>query len=88
MRVGGPAYTAYNAAMEFAYGRAATEQGAGGAVPFVANLIEAFGDLEVLGVGAQDPLARIHAPNESIQLEELQESIVAEALFLLEFGTT
>lgn len=86
VRVGGPAYTAYNAAMEFAYGRAATEQGAGGAVPFVANLIEAFGDLEVLGVGAQDPLARIHAPNESIQLEELQESIVAEALFLLEFG--
>ena len=88
VRVGGPAYTAYNAAMEFAYGRAPTEQGAGGAVPFVANLIEAFGDLEVLGVGAQDPLARIHAPNESIQLEELQESIVAEALFLLEFGTT
>ena len=86
VRVGGPAYTAYNAAMEFAYGRAPTEQGAGGAVPFVANLIEAFGDLEVLGVGAQDPLARIHAPNESIQLEELQESIVAEALFLLEFG--
>ncbi|MEI2641365.1 MAG: hypothetical protein V9G10_03280 [Candidatus Nanopelagicales bacterium] len=42
----------------------------------------------MLGVGAQDPLARIHAPNESIQLEELQESIVAEALFLLEFGAT
>lgn len=84
--VGGPAYAAFSAAMEFAYGRPATEQGAGGAVPFVANLIEAFADLEVLGVGAQDPLARIHAPNESIHLEELRESIVAEALFLLEFG--
>ena len=46
----------------------------------ISGLTKAFGDLEVLGVGAQDPLARIHAPNESIQLEELQESIVAEAL--------
>lgn len=84
--VGGPAYDAFSAAMEFAYGRASTRQGAGGAVPFVANLIEAFPDLEVLGVGAQDPLARIHAPNESIDLAELQDSIVAEAVFLAEFA--
>jgi len=48
----------------------------------VANLLEAFPDLEVLGVGAQDPLARIHAPNESIHLKELRDSIVAEAVFL------
>ena len=34
----------------------------------------------------QDPLARIHAPNESIDLEELKDSIVAEALFLAEYG--
>ena len=47
-----------------AYGQEPTEQGAGGAVPFVANLIEQFPDLEVIGTGAQDPLARIHAPNE------------------------
>jgi acetylornithine deacetylase/succinyl-diaminopimelate desuccinylase-like protein len=72
--------------MEFAYGRTSTQQGAGGAVPFVANLLEALPQLEVLGVGAQDPLARIHAPNESIHLGELRDSIVAEALFLLEFG--
>jgi acetylornithine deacetylase/succinyl-diaminopimelate desuccinylase-like protein len=84
--VGGPAYEAFAAAMEFAYGRPSTQQGAGGAVPFVANLIEAFPDLEVLGVGAQDPLARIHAPNESIQLKELEESIIAEALFLAEYA--
>lgn len=84
--VGGPAYEAFAAAMEFAYGRPSTEQGAGGAVPFVANLIEAFPELEVLGVGAQDPLARIHAPNESIDVAELQDSIVAEAVFLAEFA--
>ncbi len=84
--VGGPGYDAFSSAMEFAYGRSSTQQGAGGAVPFVANLIDAFGKLEVLGVGAQDPLARIHAPNESIHLKELQDSIVAEAVFLLEYG--
>jgi acetylornithine deacetylase/succinyl-diaminopimelate desuccinylase-like protein len=72
--------------MEYAYGKPSTQQGAGGAVPFVANLIESRPELEVLGVGAQDPLARIHAPNESIDLEELKDSIVAEALFLAEYG--
>ena len=48
---------------------------------------EAFPDLEVLGVGAQDPLARIHAPNESIHLKELRDSIVAEAVFLLNLAS-
>jgi acetylornithine deacetylase/succinyl-diaminopimelate desuccinylase-like protein len=86
VHVGGPGYEAFSRAMEFAYGRTSTQQGAGGAVPFVANLLEALPQLEVLGVGAQDPLARIHAPNESIHLGELRDSIVAEALFLLEFG--
>jgi acetylornithine deacetylase/succinyl-diaminopimelate desuccinylase-like protein len=84
--VGGPAYSSFEAAAEVAYGRPATQQGMGGAVPFVANLIDAFPDLEVLGVGAQDPLARIHAPNESIQLRELADSIVAETLFLADLG--
>ena len=39
----------------------------------MANLIESRPELEVLGVGAQDPLVRIHAPNESIDLEELKD---------------
>ncbi len=84
--VGGRGYDAFSAAMEFAYGTPSTQQGVGGAVPFVANLLEAFPDLEVLGVGAQDPLARIHAPNESIHLKELRDSIVAEAVFLAEYA--
>lgn len=84
--VGGPGYEAFSAAMECAYRTPSTQQGMGGAVPFVANLLEARPHLEVLGVGAQDPLARIHAPNESIHLGELRDSIVAEALFLLEYA--
>ena len=60
----------------------------GGAVPFVANLVEQFPELEVLGVGAQDPLARIHAPNESIELHELANSILAEVLFVADMGNS
>ncbi|MEZ5157285.1 MAG: M20/M25/M40 family metallo-hydrolase [Candidatus Nanopelagicales bacterium] len=86
VEVGGPGYEAFSRAMDFAYGKPSTEQGAGGAVPFVANLLESLPQLEVLGVGAQDPLARIHAPNESIHVGELRDSVVAEAVFLLELG--
>ncbi len=86
VRTGGPAYNTFRTAMIAAYGREPTEQGAGGAVPFVANLIEAFPDLEVIGTGAQDPLARIHAPNESIDLAELQRALLAQVLFLVGFG--
>ena len=86
--VGGPAYQSFAAAAEAAYGTPVTQQGMGGAVPFVANLVEQFPELEVLGVGAQDPLARIHAPNESIELHELANSILAEVLFVADMGNS
>ncbi len=78
----GDAQRIYAEAMREAYGRGPTEQGMGGAVPFVANLVSAFPHLAVIATGAQDPLARIHAPNESIDLAELRRSILAQALFL------
>jgi cysteinylglycine-S-conjugate dipeptidase len=83
----GPAHAAYRRAMAVAYGREPVEQGAGGAIPFVATLLEEFPDIEVMGIGAQDPPARIHAPNESIDLAELQRSILAEVLFLAELAS-
>lgn len=88
IKTGGPAFATYAAAMRAAYGVRHTEQGVGGAVPFVANLVEHFPDLEVIGTGAQDPLARIHAPNESIDLAELQRSLFAQVLFLAGFRTS
>ena len=42
---------------------------------------------EILLFGAQDPLARIHAPNESVDLGELQRAVLAEALFIRNFGS-
>ena len=60
-------------------------KGVGGRCPR-GEPVEGCPDLEVIGTGAQDPLARIHAPNESIDLAELQRSLLAQALFLRNFG--
>lgn len=79
---GNRAYNAYSAAMLAAFGQEPVEQGAGGSIPFLANLVAAFPDLPVVATGAQDPGALIHAPNESIDLAELHRSITAAALFL------
>lgn len=82
----GRAFGIYAEAMAAAFGTGSTLQGVGGSIPFVANLVEAFPDLEVIATGAQDPGARIHAPNESIDLLELQRAITAQVLFLSAFG--
>ncbi|MEZ5118218.1 MAG: M20/M25/M40 family metallo-hydrolase [Candidatus Nanopelagicales bacterium] len=82
----GPAYAAATSAMEAAYGRDVQRIGAGGSIPFVANLAEALPGVEVLLFGAQDPLARIHAPNESVDLDELEHAALAQALFLEEYA--
>ena len=83
---GNAVYRAYAEAMLTAFGREPVEQGAGGSIPFLANLVTAFPDLPVVATGAQDPGALIHAPNESIDLAELHRSITAAALFLQRMG--
>ncbi len=83
----GPAYAAAREAMLQAYGRLAVEIGAGGSIPLVDSLMAAVPDAEILLFGAQDPLARIHAPNESVDLAELERAVLAEALFIRNFGS-
>jgi acetylornithine deacetylase/succinyl-diaminopimelate desuccinylase-like protein len=83
----GPAYTAARAAMQEAYGKPAQEIGAGGSIPLIDSLMAAVPDAEILLFGAQDPLARIHAPNESVDLAELERAVLAEALFIRNFGS-
>ena len=79
----GPAYTAMREAMVQAYGREAVEAGAGGSIPLVAVLAEVVPDADIILFGAQDTAARIHAPNESLDLGELEHTILTEALFLV-----
>lgn len=82
----GPAYAAARRAMQRAYGTPAREIGAGGSIPLIDSLREAVPDAEILLFGAQDPMARIHAPNESVDLAELQRAVVAQTLFVAELG--
>ena len=37
-------------------------------------------------IGAEDPAALIHAPNESVDLAELERMVLAEALLLARLG--
>ncbi len=70
------------AAMEHAWGRAAVEVGAGGSIPFIANLVELFPQAQVLVTGVEDPDSRAHSPNESLHLGVFRRAILAEALLL------
>lgn len=82
----GPAYVSARRALADAYGRPTVEIGSGGTIPLVAALAESVANTEVLLFGAQDPRAHIHAPNESVDLKELELAVLAEALFLARFG--
>jgi acetylornithine deacetylase/succinyl-diaminopimelate desuccinylase-like protein len=71
-------------ALERAYGKPVARMGSGGSVPLVAKLRSAYPEAALILWGAQDSdLARIHAANESVDLDEVAKLALAEA-FLLE----
>lgn len=78
----GPAYDAYREAFEIAWGRAAVDIGQGGSIPFVAAFSELFPDAAILLTGVGDPTTAAHGPNESVNLDELRRSTIAEAIAL------
>ena len=82
----GPAYGAARWAMETAFGKSSSETGEGGSIPLVAALLQVAPHAEVMLIGAEDPGALIHAPNESVDLGELELMVLAEALFLGRLG--
>lgn len=74
-------------ALERAFGKPVARMGSGGSVPLVAKLREAYPDAAFVLWGAQDSdLARIHAANESVDLDELAKLALAEALLLGELA--
>jgi acetylornithine deacetylase/succinyl-diaminopimelate desuccinylase-like protein len=74
-------------ALAAAYGKPVARMGSGGSVPLVAKLREAYPDATFVLWGAQDSdLARIHAANESVDLGEVAQIALAEALLLAELG--
>jgi len=58
------------------------EQGIGGSIPFIAQLVETFPEAQILVTGVEDPDTRAHSPNESQHLGVLKRAIVGESFLL------
>ncbi len=85
-RTDGPAFETARRALEAAFGRPVVKLGQGGSIPLVAALLEAAPAAEVILWGPEDPQARIHGTDESVDLAELERCALAEALFLTWWG--
>jgi cysteinylglycine-S-conjugate dipeptidase len=85
-RTGGPAYAALAGAMRDAYGRPMTALGQGGSIPLCNVFAETYPDAEIILMGVEDPLCRMHAPNESVDPAEIATMALAEALFLQRYA--
>jgi acetylornithine deacetylase/succinyl-diaminopimelate desuccinylase-like protein len=78
----GPAYAAATKAMAAAYGKDVVHYGEGGSIPLVAAFLRAIPGAEMILWGTEEPLCKIHAPDESVDLGELERCTLAEALLL------
>jgi acetylornithine deacetylase/succinyl-diaminopimelate desuccinylase-like protein len=82
----GPAYAAIAGAMADAYGRPMTTLGQGGSIPLCNVLADTYPDAELILMGVEEPTASIHAPNESVDPNELEAMALTEALFLQRYA--
>ncbi|NLE23579.1 MAG: dipeptidase [Actinobacteria bacterium] len=78
----GPAYAAATQALRQAFGKEVVHYGVGGSIPLVAAFLAAIPDAEIILWGPEEPQCKIHAPNESVDLAELERCTLAEALFI------
>jgi len=84
---GGAAYRAMDSAMLEAYGVPMTTLGQGGSIPLCNVLAETYPHAELILMGVEEPLALIHAPNESVDPAEIQAMALTVALFLQRYAT-
>jgi len=69
-------------AMADGYGVDPVDLGAGGSIPFIADLVREFPAAQILVTGVEDPHTRAHSPNESLHLDTFRHAIATEALLL------
>lgn len=81
-RTDGPAYDAMREAMHEAYGVPMTTLGQGGSIPLCNVLADTYPEAEIVLMGVEEPLALIHAPNESVDPREIHDMALTEAVFL------
>jgi acetylornithine deacetylase/succinyl-diaminopimelate desuccinylase-like protein len=78
----GPGQRLARWALEEAYGRVLIESGDGGSIPLMAAFHAAAPAADLVLLGAADPTSNVHAPNESVDLGELERCTLAQALYL------
>ena len=78
----GAAFAAFADGMREAWGVAPAEIGVGGTIPLISLFAKRFPSAAVLVTGVGEPTSRIHGPDESQDLGELQRSILGEAIAL------
>jgi len=81
-RTDGPAYAAAAAALAAAFKKEVVYYGDGASIPLVAAFVAAQPAAEMILWGCLEPLCKIHAPNESVDLAEVECMVLAETLFL------
>ena len=82
----GPAFGAMGAAMFEAYGAPMATLGQGGSIPLCNVFAETYPNAEVILIGVEEPLALIHAPNESVDPKEIQAMALTIALFFQRYA--
>lgn len=87
-RTDGPGYAALGDALAEAFGEPVASAGQGGSIPLCNVLAQTFPEAEIILMGVEEPLCRIHAPNESVDPREIENLAVAEALFLQKLGSS
>ena len=73
-------------AMAAAYGSQATTAGQGGSIGLANTLNDASPQAELMLIGVEEPACLIHAPNESVDLKELERHTLSETIFLTKFA--
>jgi acetylornithine deacetylase/succinyl-diaminopimelate desuccinylase-like protein len=78
----GPAYEAFREAFARAWGEETIDIGVGGSIPFVSAFSDKYPDAAILLTGVADHRSHPHAPDESVDLDELRRGVLAEAIAL------
>jgi cysteinylglycine-S-conjugate dipeptidase len=68
-------------------GRRCPPLGQSGSIPLCNVFAETYPDAEVIMIGVEEPMALIHAPNESVAPSEIQSMALTEALFMQRYAT-
>ncbi|WP_329495603.1 dipeptidase [Kitasatospora herbaricolor] len=82
----GPAYGALDSAMREVYGKPMAFLGQGGSIPLCNVFARTYPSAEIILMGVEEPRCLIHAPNESVDPEEIRHMAHVEALFLQNYA--